>query len=90
MLEEGRTTPRVKALLEDMFRPDDMYSLNAVYLGFTADMAKDVKELNFGFNNDMLYDSCHRGISPFTVMGCPWQRQVSDNGMRTTSQGLAT
>jgi hypothetical protein len=46
-----------------------MYLLNAVYLGVTANMAKDVKELNSGYNNDMLYDSCHRGLSPSTVIG---------------------
>jgi hypothetical protein len=34
-----------------------------------ADMAKDVKELNFGYNNDVAYDSCHRGLSPFAVIG---------------------
>jgi hypothetical protein len=40
MLEEGRTTARVKALLEDVFQPDDMYSLTSVHLGVTTDMAK--------------------------------------------------
>jgi hypothetical protein len=69
MLEEGRTTARVKALLEDTFRPDDLFSLSSVYLGVTADMAKDMKELNFGYNNDLSYDTSHRGISPFTVIG---------------------
>jgi hypothetical protein len=43
MLEEGRTTARVKALLEDVFRPDDHYSLTNVHLGVTMDMAKDIK-----------------------------------------------
>jgi hypothetical protein len=39
MLEEGRTTARVKALLEDIFWPDDLFSLTNVYLGVTTDMA---------------------------------------------------
>jgi hypothetical protein len=69
MLDEGRTTARVKALLEDVFRPDDRYSLMNVHLGVTTDMAKDVKELNFGYNNDWSYDTCHRGLSPFAVIG---------------------
>jgi hypothetical protein len=71
MLDEGRTNARVKALLEDTFRPADRYSLSAVYLQATADMAKDLKELNFGYSNDLSYDTCHRGISPFAVIGVP-------------------
>ncbi len=47
MLEEGRTTVRVKALLEDTFRPNYAFALTAVYLCVTADMAKDIKELSF-------------------------------------------
>jgi hypothetical protein len=63
MLEEGRTTARVKALLEDIFQPDDLFSLSAVHIHVTADLAKDIKELNLGYNNDLTYDNCHRGIS---------------------------
>jgi hypothetical protein len=32
-------------------------------------MAKDMKELNFGCNNDLSYDMSHRGLSPFAVIG---------------------
>jgi hypothetical protein len=64
MLEEGRTTARVKALLEDIFRPQDLLSLASVHLGVTTDLAKDVKELNYGYSNDWSYDTCHRGILP--------------------------
>jgi hypothetical protein len=69
MLEEGRTTARVKALLGDVFQPDDIYSLAAVHIHVTADLAKDVKELNFGYNHDLTYDNCHRGLSPFAMIG---------------------
>jgi hypothetical protein len=69
MLEEGRTTARVKALLEDIFRPGDLFSLDAVNLNVSDDLAKDVKELNFGYSNDLSYESSHRGISPFAVIG---------------------
>jgi hypothetical protein len=68
ILEEGRTTAQVKALLEDIFRPDDLFSLDAVHLNVSDDLPKDVKELNFGYNNDLSYESSHRGISPFTVI----------------------
>ena len=69
MLEEGRTTAQVKSLLEDIFCPDVIYLLSSVHLMITDEMAKDIKEVNFGFNNDLSYNTCHRGISPFTVIG---------------------
>jgi hypothetical protein len=69
MLEEGRTMARVKVLLEDVFRPQDLLSLVNVHLGVMTDLAKDVKELNFGYSNDWSYDTCHRGILPFAVIG---------------------
>jgi hypothetical protein len=69
MLEEGRTTVRVKALLEDIFRPTDIFSLESVQLNATDEMAKDVKNLNYSHTNDLSYESSHRGISPFAVIG---------------------
>jgi hypothetical protein len=69
MLEEGRTTPKVRALLEDIFRPADTFSLESVHLTVSDDLAKDIKEVNMGFNSDLSYETCHRGISPFTVIG---------------------
>jgi hypothetical protein len=65
MLEEGRTTVRIKALLEDTFRPVDLFSLELVQISTTDKMAKDV---NYGHNNDLSYKSSHRGISPFAVI----------------------
>jgi hypothetical protein len=71
MLGEGGTTALGKALLKDVFRPDDTYLLNNVhFLGVTTDMAKDVKELNFGYSNNWSpYNTCHRGLPPFAVIG---------------------
>jgi hypothetical protein len=94
MLEEGRTTSRVKALLEDIFCPDDVFSLNAVHLGVTVDLAKDVKELNFGYSNDWSYDTSHRGLSPFAVIGvsiatASKRRRHQDRFSRTNNLILA-
>jgi hypothetical protein len=69
MLVEGRTTTQVKALLEDLFRPDNIFNLSTVHLRVTGDVVKNVKDINHGFNNDLSYDACHRGVSPFTVIG---------------------
>jgi hypothetical protein len=65
MLEEGRTTAQVKALLEDNFWPDAAFSHMSVHLGIMEKMAKDIKEFNFGYNNDLF--SSHRGLSPSAV-----------------------
>jgi hypothetical protein len=69
MLEEGWTTARVKALLEDIFRLDNLFSLDAMHLNVSEDLAKDVKGLNCGYSNDVSYESSHRGMSPFAVIG---------------------
>jgi hypothetical protein len=53
MLEEGRTTARIKALLEDTFLPADLFSLELVQLSVMNDMAKDVKYLSYSHNNDL-------------------------------------
>jgi hypothetical protein len=67
MLQEGRTTAKVRALLEDEFRPDNLASLNVVYITATDDMARDIKEINFGFNGLLSFKTCHLGISPFRL-----------------------
>jgi hypothetical protein len=94
MLEEGRTTARVKALLKDIFRPDDLFSLNNVHLGVTTDLAKDIKELNFGYSNDWSYDTCHRELLPFAVIGVSMataskRRRHADRFTRTSNLTLA-
>jgi hypothetical protein len=94
MLDEGRTTARVKALLEEVFRPDDRYSLMNVHLGVTTDMAKDVKELKFGYSNDWSYDTCHSWLSPFAVIGVSMataskRRRHADRFTRTNNLTLA-
>jgi hypothetical protein len=40
-----------------------------VHLSMTVDMAKDLKELNFGYNNGLSYDTSHHGISLFAIIG---------------------
>jgi len=64
-----KTVGRVRALLEDILRPqDDLSALTTVVVHMTDDLAKDVKELNFGYRNNQTYKTCHRGLSPSTVV----------------------
>jgi len=70
MLTEGcKTIARVRAHLEDILRPQgDMSALSTVVVHVTDNLARDVNELNFGYQNDRTYETCHRGLSPFTVV----------------------
>ena len=57
-------------------------------------MAKDLKELNFGYNNDLSYDTSHRGLSPFAVIGVSMleaskRRRHADWFYRTSQLTLA-
>jgi hypothetical protein len=50
-------TSRIKALLEDIFCPADLFSLESVQLSAMDDMAsKEVKTLSYGYNKDMPYE----------------------------------
>jgi hypothetical protein len=94
MLEEGRMTVRIKALLEDTFRTVDLFSLESAQLSATDEMAKDVKNLNYGHDNDLSYESNHRGISPFAVIGVSMatasqRRRQADRYTRTSNLTLA-
>jgi hypothetical protein len=48
--------------------PDEDDMFNAVQILVTEEMAKDFKNLDFGFNGDASYATCHQGISPFMVI----------------------
>jgi hypothetical protein len=57
-------------------------------------MTKDVRNLNYGHANDPLYESSHRGVSPFTVIGVSMatasrRRRQAEGYTRTTHVTLA-
>ena len=65
-----------------------------MHLGVTTDMAKDIKELNFGYSNDWSYDTCHRGLSPFAVIRVSMataskHKRHADRFTRTNNSTLA-
>jgi hypothetical protein len=68
LLEEGQTKIRTQAVMRELLTPDEDDSFNAIQILVTEEMAKDFKDLNFGFNGDTSYSSCHQGISPFMVI----------------------
>ena len=76
-MEERRTLPRVEAILQEAFVPlPDAES--PVHIFVSADLVRDVKDLRFGFNNDLSsFEICHRGISPFTVVAMSHEQASS-------------
>jgi hypothetical protein len=66
-LTEGRTTEKVQSVLQVRLKPD-MDSDYPVSIYVSRDLAKDIKDLCFGYGGDKEYESCHRGISPFAVV----------------------
>jgi hypothetical protein len=68
------------------------FSLSAVHLSVSGDMAKDIKEINFGYNNDPSYDTNHRGLSPFFIIGifmATASRRQAEQYSRTSNHTLS-
>jgi hypothetical protein len=58
-----------------------MFSLRFVHIGITADMMKGMKELNFGCNNDLLYNMSHYRLSCLPSSEYRWQQPAKDDNM---------
>jgi hypothetical protein len=50
----------------------------------TDKISKDFKNLEFGYNGDTIYSTCHWGISPFMVI--PVSLAVASQWKRTTDR----
>jgi hypothetical protein len=68
MLEEGRMQVRTQVVMRELLIPDKDDMFNAIQILVSEDMAKDFKNLNFGYNGDASYSICHCGMSPFMVI----------------------
>jgi hypothetical protein len=68
MLEEGRSKIRTQGVMQELLVPDEDDTFNAVHVLVTEEIAKDFQNLDFGFNGNISYLTCHRGISPYMVI----------------------
>jgi hypothetical protein len=68
MLEEGHTKVCTQAVMRELLNPDEDDMFNAIQVLVMEEMARDFKNLDFGFSRDASYATCHRGISPFMVI----------------------
>jgi hypothetical protein len=78
---------RTQAVMWELLIPDKDDTFNAVHVLVTKEIAKDFKNLDFGFNGDTSYSTCHCGISPFMVIPVSMapasqQRRAADWYMR--------
>ena len=88
MMEEGRPLPRIESILQEAFVPlPDAES--PVHIFVSANLVPNIKHLRFGFNNNLSFEICHRGISPFTVAAMSHEqassRKLLHNWMRRVS-----
>ena len=75
MLVEGRTVPKVEAVLQNFLLPTDE-ELDPVKVYVSPELVRDIKDLRFGYDNDLSFENCHRGISPFAVMAVAMEHQA--------------
>jgi hypothetical protein len=68
MLEEGRTRVCTQALMRELLQPNKENMFHVVQVLVSEEMTKDFKNLDFGFNRDITYATCHRGILLFIVI----------------------
>ena len=97
MLTKGHTMYKVAKVLQVALYPtnDEDTPVN-IYV--SSDMAKDLKELNFGFGNDKAFDTCHRGISPFGMSAvsqemasfCHWAAERAQHATMLSMEDIAS
>jgi hypothetical protein len=75
MLAEGRTMPKVEAVLQQYLAPAHN-DWDPIRIYVSAELVRDMKDLKFGWGNENTYDTCHRGISPFAVLQVSMEQQT--------------
>lgn len=74
LITEGRTTTSVQRVLEARTAPGE-HDFDPIPIYISSEMAKDVKDLAFGYGGDLSYETCHRGLSPFAVIAVSMEQQ---------------
>jgi hypothetical protein len=74
MLTEGRSMAKVEAVLQQFLAPA-ANDWDPIRIYVSAELARDMKDLKFGWGNENTYDTCHRGISPFAVLQVSVEQQ---------------
>ncbi len=74
-LAEGRSMVKVEAVLQNFLAPaPNDWDPISVYA--SQELVRDMKDLKFGWGNRNTHDTCHRRISPFTVLQVSTDQQT--------------
>jgi hypothetical protein len=65
--EDGRTRLAVRDAMELEYKSTTMVSEFPSSVFLSTQLVSDVKDLKFGWQGSSSFESCHRGISPFSV-----------------------
>jgi hypothetical protein len=65
--EDGRTKAAVRDAMEREYRTTTMVAEFPSSVFLSTQLVTDIKDLKFGWQGSSAFDSCHRGISPFSV-----------------------
>jgi hypothetical protein len=65
--KDGRTKSAVRATMEQEYRETQLSPEIPSSVFLSTQLVSDVKDVNFGWQANQAYASCHRGISPFAV-----------------------
>lgn len=75
MLSEGRSMPKIEAVLQQFLAPAAS-DWDPVRIYVSTELVRDMKDLKLGWGNENTYDTCHRGISPFAVLQVSMEQQT--------------
>jgi hypothetical protein len=74
-LAEGRSMVKVEAVLQKFLAPAPK-DWDPISVYASQELVRDMKDLKFGWGNENTHDTCHRGISPFTVLQVSTDQQT--------------
>ena len=67
--------PKVEAVLQNFLLPTDE-EMDPAKAYVSPELVRDIKDLRFGYDNDLLFENCRRGISPFAALAVTMEYQA--------------
>jgi hypothetical protein len=92
--KDGRTKAAVRAAMEAEYRETTLSPEIPSSVFLSTQLVSDVKDVNFGWQQNQAYASCHRGVSPFAVPHTSIEshsalRDLEEDAERATTTTLA-
>jgi hypothetical protein len=74
-LAEGKSMVKVEAVLQKFLAPAPN-DCDTISVYASQELLRDMKDLKFGWGNENTHNTCHRGISPHTVLQVSTDKQT--------------